>query len=94
MKRYVLYGQRRSRGLGSPCLRGVVVMEGGGGAAWRGRMGHADVGTEKEQAGRGLLQSLKWGGDGRWVAACRELVSKVAGYEGFRGCVFRAAASV
>lgn len=30
MKRYLLQGQRRNRGLGGPWLRGMVVMEGGG----------------------------------------------------------------
>lgn len=94
MERYLLYGQRRSRQVGGPCLRGVVVMEGEGGAEWGWKIGYADVGREHEKAGRGLLQSLKWGGDGRWVAACRELVCRAAGCEGFRGCVFGADASV
>lgn len=62
----------------------------------RGRMGQS--GYEKRKGdgvigagGRGVLQSLKWRGDGVWVVAHRELMSRAAG---FKGHEFRASAGV
>lgn len=78
MKRYLLYGLRRSRWLGNHWPRGMVPMEGG--EKWaKLDMTRGKGMVWQEQAGRGVLQSLKCRGDVVWVVAHRELMSGAAG---------------